>query len=212
MFNTDMKIDFSDPKNKRKHILDAAYIVFSQKGFHRATIDEIIALADTGKGTVYNYFVNKEQLFYTLVQERCEPFQRRLDGIMKKDETALEKIQTMTGELLRFFMQHVDLWRVMMHEIRLFDRNGRSSVFDEKQQEKYRKNFDYPIEVLEHVLERGVEQKVIRRCNTRQGAYGLFSAIIAIVLQDLVGDDIEQTAQHISHTFLFGIASEFKDG
>ncbi|WP_333593778.1 helix-turn-helix domain-containing protein, partial [Anaerospora hongkongensis] len=50
-------------RSKREQILDAAYQIFSQKGYHRTTIDEIIALADTGKGTVYNYFVNKEQLF-----------------------------------------------------------------------------------------------------------------------------------------------------
>ena len=50
-------------RSKRELILEAAYDVFSRKGYHRATIDEIIALADTGKGTVYNYFVNKDQLF-----------------------------------------------------------------------------------------------------------------------------------------------------
>ncbi|MGL5512818.1 MAG: TetR/AcrR family transcriptional regulator, partial [Sporomusa sp.] len=43
---------------KRQQILDAAHTVFSRKGYHRATVDEIISLADTGKGTVYNYFVN----------------------------------------------------------------------------------------------------------------------------------------------------------
>jgi AcrR family transcriptional regulator len=199
-----------EQSNKRQHILDAAYIVFSRKGFHCATIDEIIALADTGKGTVYNYFVNKEQLFYTLVQESCEPFQRRIDAIMANDEKAMEKIYSLTEEMLRFFMHHVDLWRVMMHEIRLFDRNGKSAVFNEKQQVKYRKNFDYPIEMLERALEMGIEQKAIRQCNVRQAAYGLFSAIIAMVLQELVGDDIRDTAHHIAFTFLFGIATEYR--
>ena len=47
-----------DARSKRQQILDAACKVFSRKGYHRATVDEIIALADTGKGTVYNYFVN----------------------------------------------------------------------------------------------------------------------------------------------------------
>ncbi|MBC8015835.1 MAG: TetR family transcriptional regulator, partial [Sporomusaceae bacterium] len=37
-----------DSHNKRQQILDAAYIIFSRKGYHRATVDEIIALADTG--------------------------------------------------------------------------------------------------------------------------------------------------------------------
>ena len=53
------------PKNER--ILRAAEAVFSKKGYRQATLDEIVKIADTGKGTVYKYFNNKENLFYTLI-------------------------------------------------------------------------------------------------------------------------------------------------
>ena len=36
--------------------------------FRKLSVDEIIALADVGKGTVYKYYGNKEQLFYKLIQ------------------------------------------------------------------------------------------------------------------------------------------------
>ena len=45
------------PKNER--ILRAAEAVFSKKGYRQATLDEIVKIADTGKGTVYKYFNNK---------------------------------------------------------------------------------------------------------------------------------------------------------
>ena len=55
--------------NSRKaRILQAAEEVFSKRGYTQATLDEIIKVADTGKGTVYKYFGNKENLFYTLVE------------------------------------------------------------------------------------------------------------------------------------------------
>lgn len=38
------------PKNER--ILRAAEAVFSKKGYRQATLDEIVKIADTGKGTV----------------------------------------------------------------------------------------------------------------------------------------------------------------
>jgi len=78
---------------KRQQILDAAYTVFSRKGYHRATVDEIIALADTGKGTVYNYFVNKEQLFYTLIIERSASFEAELNATATLTEPSLNKIK-----------------------------------------------------------------------------------------------------------------------
>ena len=66
------EIDKTLPKDQR--ILLAAEEVFSRRGYVQATLDEIIALADTGKGTVYKYFGNKDNLFYTLVASKIEPF------------------------------------------------------------------------------------------------------------------------------------------
>lgn len=201
-------IDMSDPRNKRQHILDAAYIIFSKKGFHRATIDEIIALADTGKGTVYNYFVNKEQLFYTLIKERSTPFQGRIKKIVDAEVGALEKIKKITKEFLVFYSENADLWRILVHEMRTLDESVKYSRVGEEQRIKYKKGFDETLELLETILIQGIEQKLVRKCNTKQAAYGLFSATLVIVFQDLVGDDLDYTAEHISNTFLFGIAEK----
>lgn len=196
-----------EAKNKRQQILDAAYVVFSRKGFHRATVDEIIALADTGKGTVYNYFASKEQLFYTLIKERSQPFHERLDGVLLSDRAILDKIYAVTKEFLHFYAANADLWRVLMHEMRAFGETG-YSAFDERQQEKYRKSFESTLNVLERIIEDGVKEKVLLECNPKQAAYGLFSAIIAIVFQHLVGEDPDKAAEKIAHTFLFGIAAK----
>jgi AcrR family transcriptional regulator len=44
-----------DPR-KKERILAAAEEVFSKRGYTQSTLDEIIKIADTGKGTVYKYF------------------------------------------------------------------------------------------------------------------------------------------------------------
>ena len=56
--------------SKEQRIIAAAEQVFAKHGFEKCTVDEIIALADVGKGTLYKYFGNKEQLFYYLVQKK----------------------------------------------------------------------------------------------------------------------------------------------
>lgn len=205
-FSSEVTINMSDPRNKRQHILDAAYIVFSRKGFHRATVDEIISLADTGKGTVYNYFINKEQLFYTLIKERSAPFHEKISKLVMADIAPLEKIHILTREFLNFYAENADLWRVLMHEMRAFGKTD-YSVFNEEQQIKYRKNFENTLDILESVLVQGIKQECIKECNTKQAAYGLFSTIITIVFQQLVGDDRDVTAKHIANTFLFGVAA-----
>lgn len=73
-----MAIDTSLPKDIR--ILQAAEEVFSQHGYEKATLDEIIALADVGKGTVYKYFGNDE---YNILSQLIE--QAMHDNLLKHD-------------------------------------------------------------------------------------------------------------------------------
>ena len=194
---------------KRRQILDAAYTVFSRKGYHRATVDEIIALADTGKGTVYNYFVNKEQLFYTLIKERSTKFESELNDIAGLSEPSLDKVQKAIKVFLDFYVENADLWRVLMHEMRGLGHEEPSS-FTEAQREKYRERFRKTIGVLERILEEGIEQGTIRPCNAHKAAHGLFSVIVMMVFQGFVGpnmESIEKAAHGIADTFLYGIVA-----
>jgi len=195
----------TDLRNKRQQILDAAYVVFSRKGFHRATVDEIIALADTGKGTVYNYFVNKEQLFYTLIQERSAPLDQALADVANSQQPPLDKIRAMIKLFLQFYVTNADLWRVLMHEVRGCGGEGYSN-FSQQQQEKYRQRFRDTIGMLEIVLREGINQGVIRECDVTKAAYGLFSVIVMMVFQKFVAEDIDTTANTIADIFLYGVA------
>lgn len=46
----------------RKRILTAAKRVFVEKGFDRATIDDVVAACGLSVGAIYNYFPNKDEL------------------------------------------------------------------------------------------------------------------------------------------------------
>jgi AcrR family transcriptional regulator len=47
---------------QRARILGAARRVFVEKGFHRATIDDVVAASGISVGAIYNYFPNKDEL------------------------------------------------------------------------------------------------------------------------------------------------------
>jgi AcrR family transcriptional regulator len=55
----------------RRQLLETAAEHFAQQGLERASIDAIALAAGFGKGTVYNYFASKEQLFGEVVAEGC---------------------------------------------------------------------------------------------------------------------------------------------
>lgn len=94
------EIDKTLPKDQR--ILLAAEEVFSRRGYVQATLDEIIALADTGKGTVYKYFGNKDNLFYTLVASKIEPFLQCLQEVVASGKSTSEKSEAICWRCCRF--------------------------------------------------------------------------------------------------------------
>ncbi|MFQ5541718.1 MAG: TetR/AcrR family transcriptional regulator, partial [Candidatus Binatia bacterium] len=55
-----------DKDRKRREILQAAMQVFAREGYHRARIEAVAEEAGIGKGTVYEYFKSKTDLFLAL--------------------------------------------------------------------------------------------------------------------------------------------------
>ena len=54
----------------RRHLLDAAAVVFAKEGFHGASIDAIAAAAGFTKGAIYSNFRSKDDLFLELLDDR----------------------------------------------------------------------------------------------------------------------------------------------
>jgi len=79
-----------DIKQKREAILLAAVRVFARKGLHRATMQEIAEEAGIGKGTIYEYFRSKEELFSAVFRYWTDRFKKeisqRLEGITNPRE------------------------------------------------------------------------------------------------------------------------------
>ncbi len=50
-------------------LLDAALVVFAERGFHAARVDDVCDEADVSHGTFYLYFASKDDLFRTLVDD-----------------------------------------------------------------------------------------------------------------------------------------------
>ena len=56
-------------EQRRAEILEAALSLFSSKGFHETTMEEVAREAGVAKGTIYLYFQSKEHLLLALKRE-----------------------------------------------------------------------------------------------------------------------------------------------
>lgn len=68
--------DFSKPESpktdKHQAIIAAATRVFLNNGYQNASMDSISCEAGVAKQTLYNYFGNKDALFFAVVEQLCE--------------------------------------------------------------------------------------------------------------------------------------------
>jgi AcrR family transcriptional regulator len=54
---------------KRAAIMDAAVSIFAKKGYRDTTLNEIAICSEFGKGTIYNYFKSKEDIYSAIIDD-----------------------------------------------------------------------------------------------------------------------------------------------
>jgi len=83
-----------------QEILEAALMVFAEKGYAAARMDDIAARAGVTKGTIYLYFDNKEAVFKTLVRDSIgDTFARVVE--------AAERFEGSASDLLRLMLRTI---------------------------------------------------------------------------------------------------------
>ncbi len=66
---------------RRREILDAAKDLFAERGFHSASISEIIKRAGIARGTFYLYFNSKDAVFESILELAIHELQVRIIGV-----------------------------------------------------------------------------------------------------------------------------------
>ena len=94
--------DINKQKTKRRdQIVEAAAQVFAQKGYSGAVVADIAIQANIGKGTVYEYFKSKEDLFFAVF----EWFQKKTEnaatvGISALGGGAADRLKVLNDSLM----------------------------------------------------------------------------------------------------------------
>jgi AcrR family transcriptional regulator len=85
-----------EKERRRQQIMVAAKRVFSDKGFNRATMEDIAQEAELSPGTLYLYFKNKEELYASLSLRILQYLLIRVEHVNEeKDFSPEEKLKAL---------------------------------------------------------------------------------------------------------------------
>lgn len=95
-------------RNTRSKIVNAAWKLFYEQGYEDTTVEEIIEVSHTSKGSFYHYFDGKDALLGTLSSLFDEKYQE-LALCLKPEQTAMEKLLFLNSELFGMIEDRVSL-------------------------------------------------------------------------------------------------------
>jgi AcrR family transcriptional regulator len=105
-------------------IIKAAGRLFGTQRFHEVRMEDVADAAEVGKGTLYRYFRDKEELFTGLLEHALEEFQGRIRQEVAKATVARERLEALVGAIISHFDEHP-------HLMGLIQRGELSHVGDE---------------------------------------------------------------------------------
>lgn len=95
-------------RNTRSKIVNAAWKLFYEQGYEDTTVEEIIEVSHTSKGSFYHYFDGKDALLGTLsslFDEKYEELSLRMDP----ESDAMEKLLFLNSELFAMIENRVSV-------------------------------------------------------------------------------------------------------
>ena len=158
--------------DKRSLILRAAVKIFSEKGFHDAKVEDIAQLADVGKGTVYEYFSSKTELFQEMFRAGMQFYLNSIDSeAAGKEATCRERLVKITELHLSFIMEYRELAKITMSEPMQFNQDFRKWMFEEK--ERKRKS-------IQAIIEEGISTGEFSQVNPEAATLALTGCMGAL--------------------------------
>ena len=111
-------------EERKAQIYQAALACFNRKGYHRTTMDDIVAESGLSKGSLYWYFKSKKELFLSLFQEVMGQIGQAWEGIAANQEvSAMEKLRASLtlfraelGEMAPFFSVMMEAWALTRYD------------------------------------------------------------------------------------------------
>jgi AcrR family transcriptional regulator len=188
----------------REDILAAAEAVFSQEGLQAAKVGDIAKRAGVAVGTLYNYFADRDAIVRALLEARSAQVRERLAAAVAGEGEFGEHLRLVVGAMLDTLHENWRFVALMMQSEMLSRMPGAQGKPATNALARE------TLERLSTLMERGIEQGVLKPGPPRLYALALMSMVRSVVLAPLYGADELQavSSDQLVALFLYGATEE----
>lgn len=104
---------------RERQILDAAVAVFSRRGFHVASMDDIAEVAGVSKPMIYSYLGSKDDLFIACIRREGQRLMERVTTAVPAGLTRDERLYRGLLAFFEFVTEYRDGWIMLYRQARV---------------------------------------------------------------------------------------------
>lgn len=193
-------------KNEKKSsIVAAAAHVFAQRGYSGASVAEIAAQAGIGKGTVYEYFTSKEDLFFAVFEWYSNITSTGLTvNISALGGSATQRLEALNDAVMNLWDEIEDMFALTME----FWAASSASVMRRRFQNAFRHLYQNLRAMVSSLIQTGIDHGEFRRdVDAKAVASALVGTWDAMFLQAWFDPEFHplETAQHFLTVVIRGL-------
>jgi TetR/AcrR family fatty acid metabolism transcriptional regulator len=186
---------------KKQLIIQAAIEIFSKNNFQNATIAEIARKASVAEGTIYQYFKNKEDLFFSIPVEKTKEFCEELELHLQGIHGVFNKIRKFIWYYLYFFKMNPEYARTLMLEMRVS-----KSFIKTKSYKSFKPFTNRILEIIEEGQREGMIRKDLNIYILRQLILGILEHMVTRWLLKGEKYDLMGYYNEVSELVIHGIS------
>lgn len=195
-------------RERRRHkaeILDAATELFSEKGFHNVSMNEIASEAEFATGTLYNFFPSKEALYGEIMDNVAGNVLSVLTPILEGASDEKAKLMSYFAASVRIFHENAAAIRLLLRA-----NQGRppTQINAANLGENASRIHDSVHGMLRQVVASGIEKGLFRALDPDVVALALDAALRTVVFsvaEDANEDALQERVSNIEKLFFRGI-------
>jgi AcrR family transcriptional regulator len=183
----------SPKEDSRLLILQAAFAAFSENGYDKTSMDDIVRRSGLSKGTLYWHFKNKHDLLLATINMVMAEVTQSTEAIVNAEGPAIDRFRRLFNESFDALMTNENLIGLIAN---FFFQSSQSP----EAQQIMRQAYDMYINLLERLIHQGIESDEFRQVDARMVAIMLLGAGDGIAFQSLLKPDWD--VEVVIQTFL----------
>ncbi len=158
--------------DRRQEILKAATKSFSLFGYKATTMEQVAKLANVGKGTIYTFFKNKEELFDEIITKLISDMEEAATKAIDENKSFRENLHQALYKMLEFRLEH-------QLTIKLFQ-EGRD-IGTPVVQEVMQKLEQSILLFIQEKIKRAIQKGEIKQCDPEITAFIILKLYVALI-------------------------------